>query len=146
MTPLRVTDLSPFTPRDKKQVGYDEAAWLSRLQAHLRASDHVIRLGDAMAEDEDHVIRRDATGQWQAGRYIGEILYEGHRLQITPRLGLDVIGRWLEGALNLVAVPETAHQQSSDSFIALLMAAIWCRQVDVAARHGPPAFRHDRLH
>lgn len=147
MTPaLRVADLSPFAPRDKKQAGYDEAAWLDRLQRHLRGSEHVIRLGDAMSEDEDHVISRDAAGQWQAGRYIGELVFEGRRLEIYPRLGLDVIGRWLEGALNLVAVPETAEQQASESFIALLMAAIWCRQVDVAARHGPPAFRHDVTH
>lgn len=143
---LRVADLSPFAPREKKVAGYDEAAWLGRLQQHLRASEHVIRLGDTTAEDEDHVISRDWTGQWQAGRYIGEVAFEGRRLEIFPRLGLDVIGKWLEGALNLVAVPETAQQHSSESFIALLMAAIWCRQVDVAARHGPPAFRHDVVH
>ena len=143
---LRVADLSPFVPRDKREADYDEAAWLERLQRHLRSSELVIRLGDAMSEDEDHVISRDAGGQWQAGRYIGELVYEGRRLEIYPRLGLDVIGRWLEGALNLVAVPETAKQHSSESFIALLMAAIWCRQVDVAARHGPPAFRHDVTH
>lgn len=143
---LRVADLSPFVPRDKKAAGYDEAAWLDRLQRHLRSSEHVIRLGDALSEDEDHVISRDATGQWQAGRYIGELVFEGRRLEIYPRLGLDVIGHWLEGALNLVAVPETAEQHASESFIALLMAAIWCRQVDVAARHGPPAFRHDVTH
>lgn len=143
---LRVADLSPFQPRDKKAAGYDEAAWLNRLQEHLRTSEHVIRLGDTTADDEGHVISRDWTGQWQAGRYIGEVVFEGRRLEIFPRLGLDVIGKWLEGALNLVAVPETAERHSSESFIALLMAAIWCRQVDVAARHGPPAFRHDVVH
>lgn len=143
--PLRVADLTPFKPRDKKEAGYDEAAWLGRLQTRLRASEHVIRLGDA-ADDEDHVISRDWTGEWHAGRYIGEVVFEGRKLEIFPRLGLDVIGNWLEGALNLVAVPETAKQHGSESFIALLMAAVWCRQVDAASRHGPPAFRHDVVH
>lgn len=144
--PLRVRDLSPFQARDARTAGYDEAAWLERLQRHLSASDHVIRLGETEAEDEDHVISRDATGRWWAGRYIGELAFEGHRLEIVPRLGLDVIGRWLEGAMNLVAIPDTAEQRGSESFIALLMAAVWCRQVDIAARHGPPAFRYESEH
>ncbi len=143
---LRVPDLSPFEPRNKKEAGYDEEAWLTRLQQHLRASEHVIRLGDAMSDGDDHVLSRDAAGHWQTGRYIGELSFEGRRLQIFPRLGMDVIGQWLEGALNLVAIPDTSEQRTSESFIALLMAAIWCRQVDVAARHGPPAFRHDVHH
>jgi len=144
--PLSVPDLSTFEPRHPKVAGYNEAAWLERLQEHLRASDHVIRLGEHDLDDEDFVISRDSYGRWQTGRYIGELAFEGRRMEIRPRLGPTVIGRWLEGALNLVAIPETAQHQGAQSFIALLMAAVWCRQVDAAARHGPPAFRRDRVH
>jgi 5-methylcytosine-specific restriction enzyme subunit McrC len=61
-------------------------------------------------------------------------------------MGLEVIAGWLEGALNLVAVPETAERQPSESFIALLLAAVWSRGLDQASRHGPPAFRREHRH
>jgi 5-methylcytosine-specific restriction endonuclease McrBC regulatory subunit McrC len=48
--------------------------------------------------------------------------------------------------MNLLAVPDTSTQQDSSSFLALLMATVWCRAVDVASRHGPPAFRRDQSH
>jgi len=66
--PLVVKDLSPFDPRDG-----DDAAWLARLQTHVRASDHVIRLGEPADEPDDFVISRDPFGRWHAGRYIGEL-------------------------------------------------------------------------
>jgi 5-methylcytosine-specific restriction enzyme subunit McrC len=141
--PLRINDLSVFEPRPKRKGGFDEHAWLERLQEHLRASDHVIRLGETQDIEDDFVISRNAQGQWVTGRYIGEIAFEGHRLRIEPRLGPNTIAKWLEGALNLVAVPETSARASRESFIALLMAAVWSRQLDLAARHGPPAFRRD---
>lgn len=136
--PLVVKDLSPFQPRDG-----DEAAWLSDLQAQVRASDYVIRLGEPADEPDDHVVSRDAFGGWQAGRYIGELSYEGRRLVVEPRLGTQIIEQWLSQALNLLAVPHTSRQIQSESFIALLMAAVWSQRVALASRHGPPAFRRD---
>jgi 5-methylcytosine-specific restriction enzyme subunit McrC len=138
---LVVEDLSPFEPRDRT-----EEHWLERLQEHVRASDHVIRLGEAIDREDDFIVYRDQFGGWRAGRYVGELAHQGRRLEIRPRFGIDVIGRWLEGALNLVAVPETAEREASESFIALLMAAVWAREVDRASRHGPPAFRCDQPH
>jgi 5-methylcytosine-specific restriction enzyme subunit McrC len=136
--PLVIRDLSPFQPRDEA-----EAAWLARLQAHVRASDHVIRLGEPADEPTDFVISRDAFGRWQAGRYIGEVSFENRRLVIEPRLGTRVIEQWLSQALNLLAVPHSSRQLRSESFIALLMAAVWSQRVALASRHGPPAFRRD---
>jgi 5-methylcytosine-specific restriction enzyme subunit McrC len=136
--PLVVKDLSPFDPRDG-----DEGAWLARLQHHVRASDHVIRLGEPADEPDDFVVSRDPFGRWQSGRYIGELAFEGRRLVIEPRLGTSVIERWLSQALNLIAVPHTSRQLRSESFIALLMAAVWSQRLALASRHGPPAFRRD---
>jgi len=138
--PIEVTDLSPM-----EGLTHDELEWLADLQGHLRSSDHQIRLGETERE-EDFVISRDARGKWWTGRYIGEIAYNGRRLRITPRLGDDKIIEWMAGALNLAAVPETATHTGSDAFIARLMAAVWCRAVDTASRHGPPAFRRVREH
>jgi 5-methylcytosine-specific restriction enzyme subunit McrC len=135
---LVIRDLSPFQPRDD-----DEATWLARLQRHVRASDYVIRLGEPADEPDDFVIYRDAFGRWQAGRYIGELSFEGRRLVIEPRLGTRVIEQWLSQAMNLLAVPHSSRQLQSESFIALLMAAVWSQRVPMASRHGPPAFRRD---
>jgi 5-methylcytosine-specific restriction enzyme subunit McrC len=137
-TPLVINDLTPFEPRDE-----DEERWLGSLQQHLRASDYVVLLGEPAEREDDLIVSRDWRGRWWASRYIGELAYQGRRLEIRPRLGIDVIGRWLEGALNLVAVPETAERQPTESFLALLMAAVWSREVERASRHGPPAFRRD---
>lgn len=136
--PLVIKDLLPFEPRDEQ-----EAAWLARLQEHVRASDYVIRLGEPAEEADAFVISRDAFGRWQAGRYIGELSFEGRRLVIEPRLGTRVIEQWLSQALNLLVLPHSSRALKSESFIALLMAAVWSQRLALASRHGPPAFRRD---
>ena len=137
---LEVRDLSPI-----RGLSEDEDAWLSRLQGHLRTSDHVIRLGEAQG-DEDFVVSRDPHGNWQAGRYIGELAFSGRRLRISPRLGEDTITAWLAGALNLIALPDTAARRTSEAFLASLMGVVWSRAVDAASRHGPPAIRREHRH
>lgn len=141
---LHARDLSPLPG----ELTADDHAWLERVQRHVQASEHVVRLGDAAAAEdgEDYIVSRDAFGRWWAGRYIGDLSLEGRRLEIRPRLGEVVIEEWLGEVLNLVAVPETAARQHSDSFIARLMGAVWCRAVDQASRHGPPSFRRSHSH
>lgn len=137
---LEVSDLSPI-----KGLEEDWPQWLAELQEVLRTSDHVIRLGEA-ERDEDFVISRDPYGNWQTGRYIGELAFEGRRLRIVPRLGEETITEWLAGALNLVAVPETAVRRSTEAFLASLMGVVWARALDAASRHGPPAIRREHQH
>lgn len=141
---LRARDLSPLDG----ELSDADHAWLEQVQIHVRASQHVIRLGEAGADDdgEDYVVSRDALGRWWTGRYIGDLSLDGRRLEIRPRLGEVVIEEWLGEVLNLVAVPDTATHQHSDSFIARLMGAVWCRAVDQASRHGPPSFRRNHRH
>jgi len=135
-------DLSPFDPAPAAS----QAGWLKDLQEHLRASEHVIRLGDPVDDDEhDLVVYCDNAGRWQAGRYIGEIRFRGRTLRIEPRLGMPAIERLLAGATNLIGVPGSTAAQTTESFIARLMAAVWCRSLDHAARHGPPAFRRQAV-
>jgi 5-methylcytosine-specific restriction enzyme subunit McrC len=137
---LRVKDLSPLS-----DLRGDDAAWLDRLQRHVRTSDHVVRVGEPAEEEIDFVVARDAFGNWHSGRYIGELAFEGRRLVIEPRLGMSVIEAWLSQALNLVAVPRSSEHVRSESFIAMLLAAVWCQRVALASRHGPPAFRREQL-
>lgn len=141
--PLRVLDQTPFADGS---LTADDDVWLAALQEHVRASDITVRLGETTDEDPDHIVSRNARGQWQAGRYIGELSFRGRRLVIEPRLGNVVIERWLGQVLNLVAIPDSAGRQDSPSFIARLMGVIWCRAFDAASRHGPPAIRRSREH
>ena len=141
---LHARDLSPLDG----ELTSDDHSWLEQVQRHVRASQHVIPLGQADADDdgEDYIVSRDAFGRWWTGRYIGDLSLGDRRLEIRPRLGDVVIEEWLGEVLNLVAVPDTAARQHSDSFIARLMGAVWCRAVDQASRHGPPSFRRNHHH
>lgn len=131
-------DLSPLDPAPMGE----ERQWLSDLQEHIRASEHVIRLGDPAGDDEhDLVVYCDPAGRWQAGRYIGEIRFKGRTLRIEPRLGMPAIEKLLASATNLVSLPASGTAKPNEAFIARLMAALWCRSFDSAARHGPPSFR-----
>jgi 5-methylcytosine-specific restriction enzyme subunit McrC len=141
---LQARDLSPLGD----DLTAEDHEWLDQIQQHVRASEHLIRLGEAAAAEdgEDYIVSRDALGRWWTGRYIGDLALGDRRLEIRPRLGEVVVEEWLGEALNLVAVPETAARQQSESFIARLMGAVWCRAVDQASRHGPPSFRREHQH
>lgn len=131
-------DLAPFD----LSPSAEESRWLADVQAHVRGSDHVVRFGEPLGDDdEDLVVSCDAAGRWQAGRYIGEIRFKGRTLRIEPRLGMPAVERLLAAATNLIGVPGSSVSRTSESFIARLMAVVWCRSFDHAARHGPPAFR-----
>lgn len=138
---LIATDLSPFG-----ELSAEDEAWLSKLQRVARADDHVIKFGDAADAEDDFIVTRDPFGTWWAGRYIGELAMDGRRLEIRPRLGEPVVEQWLSEALNLAAVPQTATQRRSASFLARLIGVVWCRAVVQASRHGPPAFRRTQRH
>jgi 5-methylcytosine-specific restriction enzyme subunit McrC len=56
----------------------------------------------ACPDDEDDPIHsRGPDGRCWAGRFIGELHFEGREPRIEPRLGIEVIGAWLANALNL---------------------------------------------
>ncbi len=134
--PLVVRDLTEFTGL----LAGDEA-WLERVREYVRPCDHVVRLGEAERDEDDVIVRRDERGQWQAGRYIGELAFEGRRLVITPRLGEPVVEQWLGEVFNLIAPPHTAARRDRSPFIARVMGAVWCRVLAEASRHGPPTLR-----
>lgn len=118
-----------------------EIAWLGRLAAAARHGDLVIRL-EERREDEP-VVACDPDGTWRAGRYVGSIVFEGHRLDIRPRFGEETLRSWFAGAFNL-AVTETRGQLAEDDwFVPWLLASVWSRFFVSAARHGLPALGAD---
>jgi 5-methylcytosine-specific restriction enzyme subunit McrC len=134
-------DLSPRQAADP-----DEDRWLAELAQRLDDNDHVVRLtGSVRDDDEDEpALSRGPDGRWWAGRFIGEIRFQGRELSISPRLGIDVVGAWLAYALNLRAVPKAATQAKGGPLIARLVDQMWTSALADAARHGPPRFRETR--
>lgn len=134
-------DLSPYTG----DLTADEEAWLQRL-SKLKASDFVISLTDKRGQDEQVIIERQRDGQWWAGRYIGALSFKGRRLVIAPRLGVPVIETWLDQILGILAMPTSARHDPGETFIAKLLARVWCRAMDAATRHGLPMLRLPSQH
>lgn len=132
-------DLSP-----RLAANAAEDAWLTRLAEHLQGDDHVLRLtgGSSRSDDEDDpALARAQDGCWWAGRFIGELCFEGRELRIEPRLGIDIIGAWLAHALNLNIVPNAATITSRGPLIVQLIDRVWSAAVADAARHGGPRLR-----
>lgn len=126
------------------EPGSDWDHWLSELQHALNLDEWLLSLSDSIQED-DWIIRRNEWGQWVAGRFIGEIAYKGRRLEIRPRFEGDFI-EWLEAALNVAVIAESASHEYDGSFMNWLMATIWTRTLDSATRHGLPNLKRDQNH
>jgi 5-methylcytosine-specific restriction enzyme subunit McrC len=143
-----VTDLAPF--RDLSPYGGELASeddtWLERVSA-CDPRDYQIGVGEERVHDEWlPLVERGPDGRWWAGRFIGSFTFEGRRLVVEPRLGIEVVESWLDQALGLAAPPASARHAETESFIVRLLARLWCRSVDDATRHGLPLLRLPQRH
>lgn len=136
--PIEFRDLSPSC----HPLSSEDEVWLAKVQADVDLTPLILRVGRA-PEDAEPIVSRDQAGRWRAGRYIGHLSIGGRRLVIRPRLGLTVVERWLDQALNLITPPKSARRHESESFIARLLARVWCQALDTASRHGPPGLKID---
>jgi 5-methylcytosine-specific restriction enzyme subunit McrC len=140
---LEFHDLSPFTAT----LDAGDDAWLAKL-ADVDPRAYRISIADGHGHDDEWLplVERSPDGQWWAGRFIGAITYEGRRLIVLPRLGVEVVEAWLDQAFGLAAPPASSRREESTTFIARLLARLWCRSVDSATRHGLPLLRLPRRH
>ena len=135
-------DLHPYTGT----LTPEDHVWLHEV-AKLDPRDYRVGIDDERPADEfTPLVQLAPDGQWWAGRYIGAITFQGRRLVIEPRLGINVIEPWLDQAFGLAAPPLSSHQVESETFIARLLARLWCRSVDQATRHGLPQLRLAATH
>lgn len=136
---MRITarDCSPLQP----QPTADEAQWLRRLATSVRASDLVIPFTDE--RDDEPIVYCAWDGTWWAGRYVGSLSFEGHRLIIEPRFGLSTLRNWLFEATSVVLTESPGQLRQDESFIVQLLATVWAHGFVEAARHGLPALRRD---
>jgi 5-methylcytosine-specific restriction enzyme subunit McrC len=142
MMTLQFADLSPYLG----EVGDDEE-WLAKM-AQIDPRDYNIGVGGDQPDHDEWLplIERGRDGRWWGGRFIGSMTLEGRRITIQPRLGMDIVEAWLDQAFGLVAPPVSARHQEAETFIARLLARLWCRAVDNATRHGLPLLRLPRSH
>jgi 5-methylcytosine-specific restriction enzyme subunit McrC len=143
VTTLEFTDLSPYP--GELSAGDDE--WLSKV-AQIDPRSYRIGIGGDPQDDDGWLplIERGRDGRWWGGRFIGSMTVEGRRIVIRPRLGLETVEAWLDQAFGLVAPPASARHDETETFIARLLARLWCRAVDNATRHGLPLLRLPRSH
>lgn len=136
---MRITahDCCPLQP----QPSADEAQWLRRLATSVRASDLVIPFTDE--HDDEPIVYCAWDGTWWAGRYVGSLSFEGHRLTIEPRFGLFTLRNWLFEATSVVLTESPGQLRQDESFIVQLLATVWAHGFVEAARHGLPALRRD---
>lgn len=137
-------DLSPCPGK----LTPDDHAWLQRLSRH-DIRHFVVPVGTNGNDGDDEwspVVEWRADGRWWAGRYIGTLTFEGRRIVIEPRLGVSVIEAWLDQIFGLAVTPSSAQRVATETFIARLLARVWCRTIDAATRHGLPLLRLPRSH
>ena len=134
---INARDCCPLQP----QPTADEAQWLRRLATSVRASDLVIPFTDE--RDDEPIVYCAWDGTWWAGRYVGSLSFEGHRLTIEPRFGLSTLRNWLFEATSVVLTESPGQLRQDESFIVQLLATVWAHGFVEAARHGLPALRRD---
>jgi 5-methylcytosine-specific restriction enzyme subunit McrC len=135
---LLARDCSPLDP----QPDAEEVSWLRRVSREVRPTSHVVGLGGERDEDEP-IVYCERDGTWWAGRYVGSVSLDGHRLTIEPRFGLDTLRQWLLQVLNIALVESPGEHREDESFVVQLLAAVWSRAFIEAARHGLPALRQE---
>lgn len=130
-------DCSPLDP----QPTADEAQWLRRLAKAVQASDLVISFSDE--REDEPIVYCSWDGTWWAGRYVGSLSFEGHRLTIEPRFGLSTLRNWLFEVNSVFLTESPGQVQLDESFIVQLLATVWAHAFVDAARHGLPALRQE---
>ena len=130
-------DCCPLQPHPTAE----EAQWLRRLANNVRASDLVIPFTDE--RDDEPIVYCAWDGTWWAGRYVGSVTFEGHRLTLEPRFGLSTLRNWLFEVTSVVLTDSPGQLRQDESFIVQLLATVWAHGFVEAARHGLPALRRD---
>lgn len=140
-----VRDCSPFPELTREQE-----IWLRKLVSGTKTADMLLRLGhaaDNAEQDEDPLATFDsASGTWWAGRYVGEVQFEGLTLRMEPRFGMPALMRWLSTVWGVRLVESKGTHQQQRIWLWLVIAHLWVGRLIVAAKHGLPSRRVDTVH
>lgn len=144
-TPVIVCDCSRFP-----ELSRDQEAWLRRLVVQCRPADLLLcltaRAADGPIDDEPIASFDAASGVWWAGRYVGEVEFEGATLRIEPRFGMPSLMRWLGTIWGVRFLEMSGSLQQQRLWLWLVVAHLWTNQLTMAAKHGLPSRRVSTVH
>ena len=125
----------------------EDREWLRGLVASVRAPELLLSLGGQRADDAEPIASFDGvSGVWRAGRYIGEVRFEGRTLRIEPRFGLPSLLRWLGTIWDVRLTDSGGATRQAGIWLWYVIAHLWAARFIVAAKHGLPYRRVDRVH
>lgn len=142
MNDVSARDSQPILPRPDDVT----RRWLERLANAANNGALVLRLGEDARDDDQPLVYCERDGTWWCGRYVGTVTFEGRRLVIEPRFGIDTLAQWLELALDVRLSESAGTMTPHEAFLPQLLARLWGHAIVRAARHGPPALRVDVNH
>lgn len=144
-TVVTVRDCSPFP-----ELTRDQDIWLRKLVSETKTASMLLRLGsapDVAEQDDDPLASFDsASGKWWAGRYVGEVQFEGMTLRMEPRFGMPALMRWLSTVWGVRLVESKGTHQQQRIWLWLVIAHLWVGRLIIAAKHGLPSRRVDTIH
>jgi 5-methylcytosine-specific restriction enzyme subunit McrC len=97
--------------------------------------------------DDEPIATFDSTkGLWWAGRYVGEVQFQGLTLRIEPRFGMPIFMRWLTTIWGVRLVESHGGYQQQHIWLWLVIAHLWAGRLIAAGKHGLPSRRVDTIH
>lgn len=139
---IEATDLTPITG-----ITGEEDAWLRQLAQAADTNTLALKLSRRGAGDYEPVVLFDErSGSWWAGRYIGEVRYQGKTLRIFPRFGMPQLQRWLSRIWGVRLFSTTGRYERARIWLWELLAKVWEARLLAAAKHGLPTTRRDELY
>jgi 5-methylcytosine-specific restriction enzyme subunit McrC len=131
----------PITKREDED-------WLRKLVLHAKPPEMLLRLARQADEPVEEPIAsfEASTGTWWAGRYIGEIQFEGRTLRIEPRFGMPALMRWLTAIWGVRLIDSQGTYEQQRIWLWLVIAHLWAGRVVAAAKHGLPFRRIETVH
>jgi 5-methylcytosine-specific restriction enzyme subunit McrC len=142
-TAIVARDCSPIPVSSR-----EEADWLRRLVAAAKPTDMLLRLGHQGDEPDDEPVASfdAASGIWWAGRYVGEVQFEGQTLRLEPRFGMPALMRWLTTIWGVRLVDSKGRYKQQRIWLWLVIAHLWAGRLIAAAKHGLPYRRMETIH
>jgi 5-methylcytosine-specific restriction enzyme subunit McrC len=142
---VTVRDCSPFP-----ELTRDQEIWLRKLVFETKTASMLLRLGrptvDAEQDDDPLAVFDSASGRWLAGRYVGEVQFEGITLRMEPRFGMPALMRWLSTVWGVRLVDSKGTHQQQRIWLWLVIAHLWVGRLMAASKHGLPYRRVDTVH
>lgn len=137
-----VTDLTPF-----QRLRDEDQQWLQALAKEADCNALSLHFGRSRDVDRSPVVSWDwESGQWWAGRFVGELTFQGRTIRIEPRFGMPMLYRWLSRIWGIRVLPSTGRYASGRIWLWELIARIWTNRLLVASKHGLPFVRADERH